>query len=88
MTCVTKLTSERTKARKAFHRAVFGVGMTDRADRRAAAGIELLLMATDTRRVTAAARKADLCCVRLALVTQKAGHSRVRLTAVIELRVI
>ena len=88
MTRVTKLPSERTKAGKAFHCTAFGVGMTDRADRRAAARAELLLMTADARRVTAAARKADLCRVRIALMAQQTRHSSVRLTAVIELRVI
>ena len=71
---MVELAAKGFKMRECFQSSRLCIRMTDRADR-AAAVVELQLVAPDARRVTGLTREADPRRVRIADVTQQARHS-------------
>lgn len=67
---------------ESFHRAAFRVGVANCANRATAAGIELLLVATDARRMSGLTGKADPGRIIIAAMAEQAGHPSMRGTRV------
>jgi len=85
---VVKAHGEIRDRRKAFHCSRFGIRMTDRADRCAAAGRKLLLVTADAGRVPCLAGEADPRRVIVTAMAKQARHSDVRSPIVREPRKI
>ena len=88
MAVMVEFSTKTLQPGKAFQRSGLCVRVTDRADRAAAADCKLVLMATDTWRVTALAGEANVRGIAIAAMTEQTGHSHMSRIRVKESREI